>query len=80
MNELTPITLDESRRLVELEKTIEHGLKTFLEVGAALAEIRDKKLYRVEHSTFDRQAINKSQRGHDHQKLAQTVRPLECAP
>jgi hypothetical protein len=52
MNELTPISLAESGRLVELEKKIERGLETFLEVGEALAEIRDRKLYRIEHATF----------------------------
>ena len=50
---LQPISLAESGRLVELEKMIERGLQTFLEVGAALAEIRDAKLYRIEYSTFE---------------------------
>jgi len=40
-------------RLVELETTIERGLKTFVDVGSALLEIRDSKLYRKEHSTFE---------------------------
>ena len=35
-----PITLDESKRLIELEKIIEAGRLTFIEVGFALAEIR----------------------------------------
>ena len=52
-DESTPITLAESGRLVELERTIKRGLETFLEVGEALAEIRDKKLYRIEYSTFE---------------------------
>lgn len=40
------ISIEESRRLVELEEVIEKGIGTFIKVGEALAEIRDKKLYR----------------------------------
>jgi len=50
---LEPISLDESRDLIALEKVIERGLETFVQVGEALAEIRDRKLYRTEHPTFD---------------------------
>ena len=46
------ITLKESTRLVQLEKIIKAGQKTFLEVGTALAEIRDSKLYRCDYETF----------------------------
>ena len=38
--ETETLTVDESGRLVELERTIEHGLATFIEVGEALMEIR----------------------------------------
>ena len=48
-----PITLKESARLVELERKIETGMTTFVEVGNALMEIRDSKLYRVEYKTFE---------------------------
>lgn len=47
------ISLPESARLVELEEIIEKGVSTFIKVGEALAEIRDKKLYRVSHGTFE---------------------------
>lgn len=47
------ISLEESRRLVELEEKIEKGLNTFIAVGEALAEIRDKRLYRSTHGTFE---------------------------
>ena len=43
----------ERDRLAELEQTIERGLQTFVEVGAALAEIRDSWLYRATHRTFE---------------------------
>ena len=47
------ITIQESADLVRLENTITKGLQTFVDVGEALAEIRDRRLYRIEHSTFD---------------------------
>jgi hypothetical protein len=39
--------------LAELEAVIERGLATFIEVGEALREIRDARLYRETHSTFE---------------------------
>ena len=51
--ELEPIDLAESRDLIRLEKVIERGLDTFMEVGNALAEIRDRRLYHIEHKTFE---------------------------
>lgn len=47
------ITLDERSRLYQLEETIRQGLNTFVDVGNALLEIRDKRLYRQEYSTFE---------------------------
>src|ERR1035437_2308549 len=47
------LSIAESKRLVELEKTIARGKKTFVEVGLALAEIRDLKLYKHEHNSFE---------------------------
>jgi hypothetical protein len=45
--------LRDDHRLTELEKTIARGKKTFVEVGLALAEIRDLRLYRREYSGFE---------------------------
>ena len=42
----------ERSRLAELEAIIERGLATFIEVGTALAEVRDSRLYRETHATF----------------------------
>ena len=43
-----------SERLSELESVIEHGLKTYVEVGKALDEIREGKLYRQQgFGTFE---------------------------
>jgi hypothetical protein len=39
--------------LAECEATIERGLATFREVGAALLRIRDERLYRNSHTTFE---------------------------
>ena len=44
--------LRDDQRLAELEKTIARGKKTFVEVGLALAEIRDLRLYRREYGGF----------------------------
>jgi hypothetical protein len=40
-------------RLKELERVIERGKQTFVDVGLALAEIRDSRLYRKDFSTFE---------------------------
>jgi len=47
------LTTIETNRLSTCEAVIERGLKTFYEVGAALAEIRDARLYRQSHGTFE---------------------------
>lgn len=47
------LTKVERGRLNELERAIERGLKTFVEVGRALTEVRDKRLYRAQFSTFE---------------------------
>jgi hypothetical protein len=47
-----PLDSAESSRLTECETVIERGLSTFMEVGAALQEIRDKRLYRATHDRF----------------------------
>lgn len=43
----------EAAALAEHEAVIERGIKTFYEVGAALADIRDRRLYRAEYDTFE---------------------------
>lgn len=40
-------------RLDDAEQVIERGLHTFVEVGTALADIRDGRLYRESHGTFE---------------------------
>lgn len=48
--DLTPA---ESRHFTSLERKIERGLSTFREVGEALLEVREKRLYRMTHATFE---------------------------
>jgi hypothetical protein len=47
------LTQADTERLQELEAVIGRGRKTFIEVGYALAEIRDQRLYRQTHATFE---------------------------
>lgn len=47
---LSPV---EFAKLENLEETINTGLKSFLDVGRALMQIRDEKLYRKSHDTFE---------------------------
>ncbi len=47
------LTVSESQRLATLESTIQQGMQTFVDVGSALLEIRDSRLYRLEHDTFE---------------------------
>jgi len=50
MNELTVV---ETARLEQCEQIINNGLKTFVDVGNALLEIRDSRLYRQLFPTFE---------------------------
>lgn len=49
----TQLSLFERSQLEQHEAVIERGLQTFVEVGNALAAIRDGKLYREEFGTFE---------------------------
>lgn len=50
---MTTLEVDTLPRLSECETIIERGLSTFVEVGNALLEIRDSRLYRESHTTFE---------------------------
>lgn len=47
------LTTQETVRLCELERVIQKGKDTFVEVGTALAEIRDCRIYRATFKTFE---------------------------
>lgn len=51
--EVMDLTVGEKTELAELETIIESGMKSFLVVGRALLKIRDSRLYRDSHRTFD---------------------------
>ena len=51
-NHTEALSIAESKRLAELEKVIARGKQTFVDVGFALAEIRDLRLYKREYSSF----------------------------
>ena len=53
------LTLFERTELATHEAVIERGLNTFVDVGQALLAIRDSKLYRNEHSTFEEYCKNR---------------------
>jgi hypothetical protein len=48
------LTAPEKERLKECEEIIRRGLGTFIEVGKALAEIHDNRLYKETHSDFQK--------------------------
>lgn len=48
-----PLSKTGARQLAAAEEAIERGLSTFMEVGSALATIRDGRLYREEYGTFE---------------------------
>lgn len=49
----TALTETELHKLSDLERTIEKGKQTFVEVGLALQAIRDGRLYRKDYQTFE---------------------------
>ena len=48
-----PLSKEESARFRACERTMQKGFRTFMQVGTALAEIRTKKLYRQNYSSFE---------------------------
>jgi hypothetical protein len=51
--DLYALAQEEQSALDRCEAVIARGVQTFIEVGEALTEIRDKLLYRFSHKTFD---------------------------
>lgn len=60
------LSKEESARLRSCEARIKKGLATFVEVGQALATIKDERLYRREYSTFEAYCKNKWEFGRAH--------------
>jgi hypothetical protein len=57
--EITTLTRAETDRLTELEQAIQKGQDTFIEVGAALMEIRDSRIYRGGFPTFEEYCLGR---------------------
>ena len=82
------LTLDPRGDLRELEQVIERGQRTFIEVGSALQDIRDERLYRDTHDTFEAYLANRwpeigKRRIHqlmDAAQVAANVNPGSLAP
>lgn len=80
---MSALSVPEGSRLAELEAVVEAGLQTFVEVGLALGEIRDRRLYQATHDTFenyldDRWSMSRS-RGYrliDGARVAELVSPI----
>ena len=49
----SPLTSNERRDLEQAERKIAAGLRSFLEVGMALKQIRDRKLFRQDFRSFE---------------------------
>lgn len=63
---MTELTVSERSQLATCEAVIAQGFKTFIEVGNALAEIRDAKLYRLTYGTFEEYCQEKWGMGQRH--------------
>lgn len=75
---MTDLTVIERRDLQRLETQIENGLKTFLQVGLALKEIRDLGLYK-EFGTFEQYVSKRWEHNRDWAyKLISAVEVDEC--
>ena len=70
------ITLKESSRLIELEKIVVAGLQSWIEVGEALIEIRDSRLYRIEARTFEEYCQSRFKMGKAHAHRLMTAAPI----
>lgn len=56
-NQVEPVkdlSVQEEKRLEQLENVVVENFQTFVQVGQALAEIRDRKLYRRKAMTFEK--------------------------
>jgi len=49
----TELSIAEAERLDDLVQVVEQGMATFIQVGRALGEIQQSRLYRETHDTFD---------------------------
>ena len=82
-NQVISLSEQEQTTLSQAESVIAAGLRSFVDVGTALAEIRDAKLYRMTHTTFadylkDRWGMTKAH-GYRMIKSARFVKDFEVS-
>jgi len=53
LHEPNALSVDERSELARCEEVIERGLQPFMEAAEALTEMRDQRLYRSTHPTFE---------------------------
>ena len=72
----------DAARLASLEKTVEKGKHAFVEVGNALKEIRDSKLYKTSHGTFANYVEDRFgfQRAHAYRLIESADDPAKMSP
>lgn len=78
------LTVSESEELLSLEAVVSSGLQGFIEVGGALLSIRDRRLYRATHATFEDYMSGRwhmtRQHGNRLVKAAETVGAIAMEP
>jgi hypothetical protein len=81
------LAAQEATRLVELEGIIGGGIRAFYEVGRALMEIRESRLYRATHGSFqdycrDRWGLSRPEayRAIDSARVVEVLSPIGDAP
>ena len=47
------LTAEETTEFQRLEEIVDKGMKSFVEAGVALMEIREKRLYRAQYKAFE---------------------------
>lgn len=79
-----PLSAEEKKALRRCERIIARGAAQFVRVGLALREIRDRRLYRETHSTFEDYCVAKFDfhRAHGYRLIeeATAVADLEMSP
>ena len=63
---MSALPVEDTTDLIRLEQTIERGITTFIEVGSALLEIRDRRLYKESYDTFDAYCKERWKMSHRH--------------
>jgi hypothetical protein len=78
MDAAIALTDCEAQELQACEAIIARGVNTFIEVGTALLAIRDQRLYRATHGTFEAYCRERWNVGHSHaQRMIDAARVAE---